>query len=337
MASSKRVNIDSVARAAGVSAQTVSRVVNDRPDVSPATRARIKALMREMGYQPSAIARSLASHRIRTLGLITSDFSDYFFTQVIVGAEQEAREHGYLFMLGSPALNSQDEPEYIRLFSEQHVAGFLFARAGSEPDDQRFVELNQSGVPIVIVPGNYHISSEQLAVVDVDNRMGGLNAARHLLDAGHKRFAMIEGPAGWKSVNDRSAGFRLELEAQGISLSNQLVSNGDWSYSSGHQAMRQLLERGESFTALFVHNDQMAIGAMRALRETGKRIPKDVAIVGYDDIPASEYADPPLTTVRQPMREVGTVAARLLIQKIEQNDQSGEQVLLQPELVVRDT
>jgi LacI family transcriptional regulator len=337
MADSRRVTIDRVARAAGVSAQTVSRVLNDRPDVAPATRARIKEIMRELGYQPSAIARSLASQRTRTLGLITADFSDFFFTQVIVGAEEESRQLGYLFMLGSTARNPEDEPEYIRLFSEQHVAGFLFARASSEPDSREFIDLNQSGVPIVIVPNDYHISGGQLSVVDVDNVMGGRLAARYLLGGGHRQIAMIKGPSGWISVHDRSEGFRLELEANGLPVNGRLVSEGNWSYSSGYQALRQLLSGGAPFSALFAHNDQMAIGAMRALREAGKRIPNDVSIVGYDDIPAAEYADPPLTTIRQPMREVGAVAARLLIRQIEQDSQTEEVVLLQPELVRRST
>ena len=187
MAGNKRVTIDRVAQVAGVSAQTVSRVLNNRPDVSPATRARIKEIMRELGYQPSAIAQSLASRRTWTLGLITADFSDFFFAEVIIGAEEEARQHGYLFMLGSTALNPQNEPEYIRLFSEQHVAGFLFARASSAPDSREFFELSQSGTPIVVVPNDYDVSGMPLTVVDVDNVMGGHLAARYLLDNGHRR------------------------------------------------------------------------------------------------------------------------------------------------------
>jgi LacI family transcriptional regulator len=337
MAGSKRVTIDRVAQVAGVSAQTVSRVLNNRPDVSAETRARIKEIMRELGYQPSAIAQSLASQRTRTLGLITADFSDYFFTQVIVGAEQESRQHGYLFMLGSTALNPQNEPEYIRLFSEQHVAGFLFARASTASGSREFFDLSQSGIPIVIVPNDYHVSGLSLTVVDVDNVMGGRLAARYLLDGGHRRIAMIKGPRRWKSVDDRSEGFRLELEADGLQVTDQLVGEGDWSYASGYRATMQLLDSGDPFTAVFVQNDQMAIGAMRALREAGRHIPDDVAMVGYDDVPAAEYADPPLTTIRQPTCEVGKLAARLLIQRIEKEDQPDEMVLLEPELVRRET
>jgi DNA-binding LacI/PurR family transcriptional regulator len=176
-----------------------------------------------------------------------------------------------------------------------------------------------------------------LTVVDVDNVMGGRLAARYLLDGRHRQIAMIKGPQRWKSVDDRSEGFRLELEADGLQVTDRLVGEGDWSYASGYRAAVQLLDSGHPFTAVFVHNDQMAIGAMRAVREAGRQIPDDVAMVGYDDIPAAEYADPPLTTIRQPTCEVGRLAARLLIQRIEDEDQTDEVVLLEPELVRRET
>ncbi len=333
MATTKRATMEQVAREAGVSTQTVSRVLNNRPDVSPDTRERIKEIMRQLGYQPNAMARSLASRRTRTLGLITEDFGDFFFTQVIAGAEEEARKHGYLFMLGSTELNLQDEPEYIRLLSERHVEGFLFSRPNTESDNLQMVNLIRKGVPVVTTA--YHLPGELCTVVDVDNITGGRLAARHLLAAGHERIGMISGPSRWKAVHDRAEGFSLELKSAGLTMNPALVGEGDWSHVSGYRTMQHLLAGGEPFSALFVHNDQMAIGAMRALREAGKRVPDDVSVVGYDDIPAAEYADPPLTTVRQPMREVGAIAARLLIQSVEQGERTGGEVLLQPELVRR--
>jgi LacI family transcriptional regulator len=335
MAEIKRATIDIVAREAGVSAQTVSRVLNNRPDVSPATRARIKEIMQRLGYQPNAMARSLASRRTRTLGLITDDFSDYFFAQVIAGAEEEARRRGYFFMLGSTEHNPQDEPEYIRLFSQRHVEGFLFAHSSTGTDNRHLADLVDSEVPVVTA--SYHVPGNIFTVVDVDNLTGGRQVARHLLEGRHTSVAMIKGPAGWKSVSDRVAGFEQTLRNAGFELESQHVAQGDWSYASGYRSMRQILEHSQAFTALFAHNDQMAIGAMRATREAGIRIPQDLAVVGYDDIPAAEYADPPLTTIRQPMREVGATAARLLIERIEQEEppEGGAEVLLSPELIQR--
>ncbi len=329
----KRLTIAEVAREAGVSSQTVSRVINNRPDVSPETRQRVQLVIRRLGYQPSALARGLASRRTRTLGLITADFSDYFFTQVIAGAEVEARKHGYFFMLGSTERNPQDEPEYIRLLTEHHVQGILFARPSTEPDNRHLLGLLRDGVPVVTTA--YHIADADLTVVDVDNKDGARQATRYLLECGRHQIAMIAGPATWKSVNDRSQGYKLALEAAGVAYDPGLVADGDWSYASGYQAMQEILARGLSFSGLFAQNDQMAIGAIRALREAGRRVPQDVAVVGYDDIPAAEYCDPPLTTIRQPMREVGEVATRLLIQAIEKPEITQGEVVLKAELIRR--
>lgn len=329
----KRLTIAEVARAADVSPQTVSRVINERPDVSPETRQRVQQIIDQLGYQPSAIARSLASRRTRTLGLITADFSDYFFTQVIAGAEAEARKHGYFFMLGSTERNPQDEPEYIRLLTERHVAGILFARPSTEPDDRHLLSVLRDGIPVVSTA--YHIPGANLTVVDVDNVDGAQQATHYLIDCGRRQIAMITGPAAWKSVYDRTKGYSLALEAAGVAFDPGLIAEGDWSYDSGYRAMQTLLTRGVSFSALFAQNDQMAIAAMRALRGAGRRVPDDVAVVGYDDIPAAEYCDPPLTTIGQPMQEVGKEAARLLIQAIEEPGVTQGEVLLKAKLILR--
>ncbi len=329
----KRLTIAEVAREAGVSPQTVSRVINDRPDVAHETRQRVQQVINKLGYQPSAIARSLASRRTHTLGLITADFSDYFFTQVIAGAEVEARKHGYFLMLGSTERNLQDEPEYIRLLTGRHVEGILFARPSTEPDNRHLLGLLRDGVPVVTTA--YYLPGTRLTVVDVDNVDGAQQATGYLLECGQRQIAMITGPTSWKSVNDRARGYRLALEAAGVGLDPGLIAEGDWSYRSGYGAMQELLARERAFSAVFAQNDRMAIGAIRALREAGRRVPQDVLVVGYDDIPVAEYCDPPLTTIRQPMQEVGRVATRLLIQAIEEPGPPQGPVLLKGELIRR--
>lgn len=328
-----RVNIRHVAHEAGVSPQTVSRVLNNRPDVASETRQRVQQVIAQLGYRPSALARGLSSQRTRTLGLITADFSDYFFTQVISGAEAEARQYGYRFMLGSTERNPQDEPEYIRLLTEHHVDGILFARPSTEPDNRHLLDLLRDGVPVVTTA--YHIPGVALMVIDVDNVDGGEQATGCLLGYGHRRIAMIGGPASWKSANDRTQGYMRALAAAGIPFDPALLAEGDWSFQSGYRAAQALLARGQSFSALFAHNDQMAVGALRALREAGRRVPEDVSVVGYDDIPLAEYCDPPLTTLRQPMREVGALATRLLIQNIEDPGAVQGDILLKTELIQR--
>lgn len=329
----KSATIRDVAAAAGVSPQTVSRVINNRPDVAPQTRRRIWQIIQELGYQPSALARALVSKRTYALGLITADFSDYFFTQVIVGAEAEARRNGYFFILCSTERNPADEPEYLRLLTERQVDGILFARPSTEQDSRHVASLVRQGVPLVTTA--YHLPGEQLTVVDVDNVQGGLQATRHLVSRGHRRIGMITGPADWKSVKDRSEGYRQALEAADIPFDPRCVVHADWSYEGGYLAMQQLLLQAPDLTALFAQNDCMAIGAMRALREAGRRIPEDVAVVGFDDIPAAAYCYPPLTTMRQPMQEVGRVATRLLLELIQDPATERKEVLLNAELVHR--
>jgi len=329
----ERVTIRDVAAAAGVSYQTVSRVLNDKPDVADETRRRVWQVIEELGYQPSAVARSLVFKKTHTLGLITADFSDYFFTQVIIGAEVEARRSGYFFLLGSTERNPADEPEYLRLLTERQVDGILFARPSTEGDSEHLVSLVRQGVPLVTTA--YYIPGEELMVVDVDNLEGGLQATNCLIQAGHRRIGMISGPASWKSADDRARGYRLALEQAGVALNESFIERADWSLQGGYEAMKRLLNRVPELTALFAQNDWIAIGAMKALREAGRRLPDDVAIVGYDDLPVAAYTDPPLTTIHQPMQEVGQLAARLLIQSVEDPDMEREEVLLKPELVRR--
>ncbi|MDH7485874.1 MAG: LacI family DNA-binding transcriptional regulator [Anaerolineae bacterium] len=329
------VTIRDVAAAAGVSYQTVSRVINRRPDVAEETRRRVWQVIEELGYQPSAIARSLVSKRTHTLGLITADFSDYFFTQVIVGAEAEARKQGYFFMLCSTERNPDDEPEYFRLLTERQVDGILFARPSTEEDSRHILSLLRAEVPLVTTA--YWLPGEKLTVVDVDNVDGGRQATECLIELGHRQIGMITGPAGWKSVNDRSEGYRLALERAGIPFDASFIEYGDWSYQSGYEAMRRLLQKAPPITALFAQNDRMAIGAMRALSEAGRRIPDDMAVIGYDDIPAAAYCHPSLTTIRQPMQQVGEIATRLLIELINDPATERKEVLLKTELIRRET
>jgi LacI family repressor for deo operon, udp, cdd, tsx, nupC, and nupG len=331
----KRPTIRDVAAAAGVSYQTVSRVINRKQDVAEDTRRRVLEVIEQLSYQPSAVARGLASRETHTLGLITQDFSDYFFTQVIVGAEAEARQNGYYFILGSTERNPDDEPEYLRLLTEREVDGVLFARASTEGDPQHVRWLIERNTPLVTT--SYSIPGVALMVVDIDNVDGGRQAAECLIQARHREIGMIAGPAGWKSVQDRCHGYAMALQAAGLSHDPARIEHGDWSYESGYWAMRRILERGALLTALFAHNDRMAIGAMRALREASKAIPDDVALVGYDDTPPAAYAYPPLTTIHQPMQEVGKLAVRLLLQMIEDPDTERVETLLKPYLVRRGT
>jgi LacI family transcriptional regulator len=330
----KHVTIKQVAESAGVSIQTVSRVLNNRPDVSPETRQRVQQIISDLRYQPFAIARGLASNRTYTLGLIAADFSDYWFSQVVTGAEIEAHEHGYFFMLGSTGGDSLEEPKFLRLLKQRHVEGFLFVRASRPNDLEHLRNLQQSG--ILIVTTGFYLPMAEFGVVEVDNLAGGRTATQYLIELGHSQIAMITGPTDWKSVSDRTQGYIQALDSAKITLNPDLIVHGEnWLHRSGYEAAKELLKKKQAFTALFAQNDRIAHGAISAFKEAGLRVPQDVSVVGYDDIPEAEFSDPPLTTIRQPMQEVGKAATRLLIKMIEDPTSTPQQILFDTELVIR--
>jgi len=328
------VTIKQVAESAGVSIQTVSRVLNNRPDVSPETRQRVQQIISDLRYHPFAIARGLASKRTYTLGLIASDFSDYWFSQVVTGAEIEAHEHGYFFMLGSTGYDPLEEPKFLRLLRQRHVEGFLFVRASRPNDLEHLSNLQKSGIPIVTT--GFYLPLAEFGIVEVDNVRGGRRATQYLIELGHSQIAMITGPTDWKSVSDRTQGYLQALDSANITPNPDLIVHGEnWLHRSGYDAAKELLRKKQRFTALFAQNDRIARGAIHALREAGLRVPQDVSTVGYDDIPEAEFSDPPLTTIGQPMQEVGKAATRLLIKMIEDPTSIPQQMLFDPELVIR--
>jgi DNA-binding LacI/PurR family transcriptional regulator len=308
---SRQPTIRDVAERAGVSHQTVSRVLNHQHPVSPQTRARVEEAIRELNYVPSPIARGLNSNRTHSIGLVSTNISDHFFAEVAAGAEIEARRHGYYLVIASVEEHAEaDERAYLRLMLERRVEGLIVARPRLpiilNPPTRSPLE-----VPLVAIASS---ESPGLTVVDVDNRRGGLDAVSFLLAQGHTRIATITGPAVWQSSRARLEGYQDALRQAGIALDPSLVEQAPgWGLADGQAAMARLLARGVRFTALFAYSDLIAIGAIRELRANGMRVPEDVSVVGYDDIPVAAFLEPPLTTVSQPMREVGERAASLLL------------------------
>lgn len=308
--SSRRATIRDVAARVGVSHQTISRVINNSPLVASSTRERVQAAIRELGYVPNPLARGLISNRTHSLGIVADDISDGFFARMVAGVEAEARRRGYYLMIGSvePDDNARG---YLRLMLERRVEGVIVARP-SVPislDDVR--PARDAGIPLVGVgmaglPG--------FPVVDVDNCQGGYEATRHLLEHGHTQIATIVGPHDWPSASARLQGYRRALREAGAEEDPVIVEHAtDWGLESGREAAARLLGTNAPFTAIFAHSDLVAIGAIRQLREAGRRVPDDVSVVGYDDVPVADYVEPPLTTIHQPMQEVGALAAALLL------------------------
>ncbi|MGH2473040.1 MAG: LacI family DNA-binding transcriptional regulator [Candidatus Limnocylindria bacterium] len=308
----KGATIRDVARRARVSHQTVSRVINGHDNVTAETRERVLGAIRELEYVPSAVARSLSSQRTHTLGMVTTDVSDHFFAEAVAGAEAEARQRGYFLIIGSIEEGSEDdERTYLRLMLERRVEGLIVAvpRLRLAKDDLLADAVLR--IPTVLVASDIELAGADH--VDIDNRRGGLEATAYLVAQKHRLIATITGPLDWPSARARLDGYRDALRDAGISPDRSLVEPCvDWGLDSGRRAAERLLESAPKLTAIFAQSDLLALGAIAALRARGMRVPEDVSVVGFDDIPVSSVFDPPLTTVRQPMREVGQLAARLI-------------------------
>jgi DNA-binding LacI/PurR family transcriptional regulator len=338
----KRPTIRDVAARAGVSHQTVSRVINDDPRVAPETHARVVAAIRELDYEPNTIARSLTSNRTHTLGIVTYNVSEYALGQTVAGAETEARKHGYFLFVGSvaDAADEADEQAYLRLMLNRRVEGLILDWPTLRAKSRNSLESVIERVPLVAIAADPDLARVQ--GVDIDNRTGGHEATAFLIEQGHRRIATITGPLAWNAASARLDGYHDALAAAGVTSSLPLVRHAqDWSPEEGRAEMGQLLNSGAKFTAVFAQSDMLALGAMTAILARGLRVPEDVSVMGYDDIPVASFLNPPLTTMRQPIRDLGALAARLLIDAITRRS-SGEcdeanRHLLSPQLVVRES
>jgi DNA-binding LacI/PurR family transcriptional regulator len=328
------VNIKQVAKEAKVSVMTVSRVLNQPAKVALETRERVQSAIQELGYQPSAVARSLKTRRTFTIGVITVDLVDNFFNQVTAGAEAEARRKGYRIMISSTERDPHYEGEILKLLAERHGEGILIVRDSIELDNDFHELFPDNSIPMVTT--GYKLSNIPMSSIDIDNIDGGEKATSHLIKLGHRRIAMITGPVKHKSSRDRTEGYRQALLEANIPCDERLIVYSDyWLAQCGNQGALELFNRNVDFSAIFVQSDELAMGVYLALRQKNLRIPEDISIVSYDDIPVAEYLDPPLTTIRQPTKSIGIEAVRLLIRQIEGEEGIAEDIHLQTELIER--
>ena len=324
--------INDVAARAGVSRQTVSRVINKKAKVSPVTRARVLAAIEELGYRPNVIARSMAAGRTCTLGCISPNLTDYTFASMIESAHSEARRQGYFILTGSAPDDTDVKPLLEEMLNRQ-VDGLLVINPHADDRYRHFLPLIEKGMAVVYL-GNAP-RGERVSSVRCDDYEGGNQATRYLIDLGHTTIATIVGMSNEECTTDRLEGFRQALTQAGLDFDPALAVDGDWSATSGYQATQRLLQTNRPFSAIFAQNDRMAVGAIRALREAGHRVPDDISVIGFDDIPLASYFDPPLTTFRQPLEESGQQAARLLIETIQNTERLIEQALIHARLVER--
>ncbi|HET7516897.1 MAG TPA: LacI family DNA-binding transcriptional regulator [Actinomycetes bacterium] len=327
--------LEQVAALAGVSRATVSRVVNGSPKVSPVVRAQVERAVAKLGYVPNRAARSLVTRRADSVALVVSEpharfFSEPFFAGMVRGVSAALAETGVQLLL----LIAQDLPDRGRLeryVVGGHVDGVLLASLHG--DDPLPGTLERAGVPAVLV--GRPAGTAGTSYVDADNRGGARAAVEYLAGQGRRRIAAITGSLDMGVGLDRLEGWRDGLAAAGLGGASDLVEPGDFTEEGGAAAMARLLERpGDPVDAVFAASDLMAAGALRALRAAGRRVPEDAAVVGFEDSAVARYAQPPLTTVRQPIEEMGRQATRLLLAQVA-GEAGGMHLILDTELVVR--
>jgi DNA-binding LacI/PurR family transcriptional regulator len=311
-------------------------VVNGSPQVSDAARTAVQDAVEALGYVPNRAARSLVTRRTDTVALVVSEpgdrvFGEPYFGAIVrgVGARLGASPFQLLLMMAGTDREREHVATYL---TEQHVDGVLLLSLHAR--DDLLASLDARGVPTVC--GGAVVGSEPSCVVDADNRAGGRSAVEHLVAAGRRRFALLTGPQDMSSGRDRLAGAREALVTAGLDREGVVVAFGDYSEESGERAMRDVLGTGTVPDAVFAASDLMAVGALRVLREGGLRVPADVALVGFDDSPLSRHTEPMLTSVHQPVEEMGRVMADLLLARIA-GDPVPARTVLPTRLVVRDS
>ena len=331
MEKSKRVTMIDVARAAQVSHQTVSRVINDNPRVAPETRERVLKVIAELNYHPSRVARSLAAHQTHTLAVITYDLSYYGPTQMVINIEKAARQAGYdLFFANILPDGDNDSAAIVNHIREWAVDGaLLIAPVNNIPYAAMLNHLHD--IPLILLD---HTPNSKLPSVIIDQFSGGYQITRHLLELGHEKICVIQGPMHWNGAIARQQGFEQALREAG--LTSVASVEGTWTAASGYLAAKKLLQAG-TFTAIVCANDQMAMGAISNLNQKGLRVPQDVSIVGFDDLPEAQYFSPPLTTVRQDFSELGRQGLEYLIELIQDPEAAKGQIVIQTELVIRES
>jgi len=327
-----------VAKKAGVSRTTVSFVLNNVPgmSISESTRKKVLDAAQFLNYYPNVAGRKLVSGKSNTIGLILCQspeqvFADAFLPQVIFGVEQAAMEQSFHVMLKQVEPN--DTNGYIRLINENHVDGIILS--GPRQDDTEIIRLHSEGVPVMLMG---QLPDTRIPFVDIDAASGAETAVRHLIELGHKKIAIItNAPLTYTSAQQRQNGYLQALQKAGLQISNDLIKEGNYTPASGFEQMNELLNQSIRPTAVFIASDVVAMGAILAIKRAGLRIPEDIAIAGFDDIPLAAYFDPPLTTIQVPAYGLGWAVSERLIRLIRNEglDQNG--VFLKSELIVRES
>lgn len=332
----QNLTLEDIAQLAGVSRSTVSRVINDHPNVSNSVRQRVLEIIHQTGYHPNLAARSLASQRSNIIGLViprsvSNLFIDPYFPRLTQGVTQACNESNYtlsLFLFHT----EEDERNLLPRISRPGLVDGIILQSTNAADGL-FLQLSQSGIPFVVAGRPMKVSDA--SYVDVDNIAGAYSAVRHLVHLGYRRIGTITGPLTTTVGLDRLEGFKRALSESNLDFEEQLCTEGDFTEGAGYYGAQSLLPHKPE--ALFIASDIMALGALRAVREAGLAVPDEVAVVSFDDLPIASRADPPLTTVRQPIRYLGIKLVEVLLDILENGPKPPRRVIFGTELVIRES
>ena len=333
-----RATIKDVALKCGYSITTVSLVLNGKANSIPqSTQDAIWACAESLDYRPNQLAVSIVTKRSRVLGLIIPDNTNQFFSTLSRVIEVAARRAGYALIYGNSDNDAKRDTAYMQMFSDYQVDGIIYTKSASETadEDASLQIMRNCSVPLVVV--DRQVSGSEAVSVTLDHRMGGYIATRHLLGQGHTRIGCLTGPAGLLSGRERLCGYRAALEEAGNLYSEELIFEGNYQFRDERAAMEHFLAQG--VTAIFSSNDMMAFGLYRDIQRRGLSIPNDISVVGFDDTPFCEFMQPPLTSIAQPIEEIGGCAVQVLLSLIHGKLPSEEKksYLFEPKLVVRES
>lgn len=318
-----------VAEKAGVSISTVSKVLNNKGHLAEKTRKKVKATMLELNYQPSVVAS--VRKRIQTIGLLIPDIANPFMAEIARVIENHVKRYGYSLMICSTDNDLKNEVEYVSILKQKYTDGIIVATGLKR--EEAVKELIKTDIPIALLSRD--VPSLAVNTVLVDDYLGGYEATNHLISLGHQKIAMITEDTAFSTLQARVNGYKKALEESGLSYDENLVLTNNTSLEEGKKSMLSLLKKGSPPTAVFASTESLAIGAVQGAHELNLNVPDEVSIIGFDDTVLSTICEPPLTTVAQPIEEMGEKAVELLIEEIEKNKASKQRVMLSPKLIVR--
>jgi len=323
--------IKDVAKLVGVHSSTVSRVINNDSRISEKTKNKVLFTINKLGYTPNAVARGLKTKRTYTLGMLIPDITNPFFAEIARGVEDAANKNNFNVILCNTDDKLKKERTYLQILKGKGVDGLILGTAHIK--DRSILELEMKKFPYILVSRN--IEGLDKNCIIVDDIEGGMMATEYLIKLGHCRIAHITGPLVTRSAINRLKGYRLALKKYEIEYKDELVGEGDFKIKGGYQIMKKFLKLAKPPTVIFAANDLLALGVMQAIQKKNFHIPEDFSVVGFNDIKLASFVYPALTTIRQPMLEMGELAVEMLLKIIEKGEFNQKKIILKPKLIVR--